>query len=160
MVASVDRLRTKVLQQTGIAIDATDPLLAVLVASAEQTEEVGDRLLHRVSATRTIVASAATSLVMCAATAWMTWHVAESRARAERAEWLRQQADPRTAALLRSEQGRAALRLAELGVASLLANCNGRRSWQVIGGYCVPRTAAGKPDGFSVDASHGTSGLR
>src|SRR5215217_3427275 len=104
MVNRIERLRSNILQQTGIAIDPSDPLVAVLVASADQAEEVGNRLLRRVSVTRAVLASAATSMMMCAVTAWGTWQVAESRARAERAEWLRQQADPRTAALLRSEQ--------------------------------------------------------
>ena len=74
--------------------------------------------------------------------------MAEQRFGAERAEWLRQQSDPRLAALLHSEQGRAGLRLAELGVAALLLNCNGRRSWRIQDGYCVLVTADGLPDGF------------
>ena len=149
-MSPVERLRAKVLQQTGIAIDANDPLVAVLVASTEQAEEVGNRLLRRVSVTRAVLASAATSLLMSGGAAWATWQVADSRARAERAEWLRQQADPRTAALLRSEQGRAALRLAELGVAEILVKCAGRSSWQMSKGYCVPKKADGRPDGFNV----------
>jgi hypothetical protein len=149
-VNSVEHLRAKVLQQTGIAIDPSDPLVAVLVASAEQAEQVGNRLLRRVSVTRVVLASAATSLLLAGVAAWATWQIAESQARAERAEWLRQQADPRTAALLRSEQGQAALRLAELGVAELLANCAGRSSWKVTAGYCVPQIADGRPDGFNI----------
>jgi hypothetical protein len=35
-------------------------------------------------------------------------------------------------------------------VAALLINCNGRRSWRVQDGYCVPVTADGQPDGFRV----------
>ncbi len=42
------------------------------------------------------------------------------------------------------------MRLAELGVAALLANCNGRRSWRVQEGYCIPITPQGLPDGFRV----------
>ena len=34
--------------------------------------------------------------------------------------------------------------------AALLANCNGRRSWSVQDGYCVPATPDGRPDGFRV----------
>ena len=79
--------------------------------------------------------------------------LAEQRFGAERAEWLREQSDPRLTALLHSEQGRAGARLAELGVAALLARCNGRRSWRVQDGYCIPVTPDGKPDGFRIGES-------
>lgn len=156
MVKDINRLRATIFECTGIAIDEKDPIMAVIVASAQQTEEIGTRLLSRTNPVRVVVASAGLALLFAATSSWATWQIAQSNARAELAEWLRQQSDPRTAALLRSEQGRAGLRLAQLGVASVLANCNGRRSWQVTDGYCVPRTADGQPDGFSVGASSGS----
>ena len=45
---------------------------------------------------------------------------------------------------------KAGLRLAELGVAGLLAKCSGRRSWRIKDGYCIPATPNGQPDGFRV----------
>lgn len=68
----------------------------------------------------------------------------------QRTEWLRQQSNPRLAALLMSEEGRAGMRLAEAGVARLLAKCNGRGSWRVQDGYCVPMRPDGRPDGFKL----------
>lgn len=153
MVNETSRLRAAIFERSGIAVDEQDPIMAVLVASAQQTEEIGARLLSRTSPARAVAASAAVAVLFAAISSWATWQVAQSNTRAEIAAWLRQQADPRTAALLRSEQGRAGLRLAHLGVASVLANCNGRPSWEVIGGYCVLKTKDGKPDGFSVGLS-------
>ena len=100
MVMDTRRLRAAIFERSGIAIDEHDPIMAVVAACAQQTEEIG--------------------------------------------------------ALLLSEQGRAGVRLAELGVAALLANCTGRRSWRVQDGYCIPITSQGLPDGFRVPES-GTS---
>lgn len=150
MVTDTNRLRAAIFERTGIAIDEKDPIMAVLVASAQQTEEIGARLLRRTGAARAVVAAGALALTTAALSSWATWEVRESQARAEHAEWLRQQADPGTAALLRSSEGRAALQLAALGVASLLANCNGRRSWRIERDYCVPVARDGRPDGFRV----------
>ena len=57
------------------------------------------------------------------------------------------------ASLLSSDEGRSAIRLADLGVARLLEQCAGRRSWRVQDGYCIPMTPDGRPDGFRVKAS-------
>ena len=144
------RLRAAIFERSGIALDEHDPIMAVIAASAAQTEEIGSRLLRRASPVRVAVAVAVAAAVFAAAGTATGWFLAEQRFDAERAEWLRQQSDPRLAALLRSEQGRAGVRLAELGVATLLVNCSGRRSWRVQGGYCVPVTTDGQPDGFRV----------
>ena len=80
----------------------------------------------------------------------VTWRVEQRLFAVERADWMRQQSDPRREALLRSGQGMAALALAESGVAELLAQCSGRRSWRIENGYCIPATADGRPDGFKV----------
>ena len=147
MVTDTTRLRAAVFEQTGIAIDEKDPLMAVLVATAQQSEEIGDRLLRRISPVRTIIASAASALMFGAFASWATWELAVSHARAE---WLHRQADPRTAALVNSKQGRAGLRLAELGVASLLASCTGGRTWRVQDDYCIPVGPDGRPDSFRI----------
>jgi hypothetical protein len=152
MVNDVIRLRAAVFERTGIALDEKDPIMAVLAVSAEQTEEIGARLLRRTSPMRVGLMCAGLAVAAAAGSSWATWQVAESQSRTERAEWLRQQNDPRTAALLRSAEGRAALRLAELGVAGVLARCSGRPSWRLVGDYCVPTTADGRPDGFKVTA--------
>ena len=149
----VDRLRATIFERTGISVAADDPLLAVLVASTYQTEEVGRLLLKRISPVRMALIAAAAAMMFTAVGASIAWEIASSRARAEQAEWLRQLDDPRTAALLRSDQGRAGLHLAELGVATLLARCSGRPSWRIAAGYCIPTTADGKPDGFSFSGS-------
>lgn len=149
----VDRLRATIFERTGIAIDPEDPVVAVLVASTVQAEDVGRRLLRQSNPARAVLLSGIFALAAAAAGAWAAWQVADHQARLARAEWLRQQADPRTAALLASEQGRAGLHLAELGVATLLARCTGRPSWHVASGYCVPRTGTGEPDGFRFSAS-------
>jgi len=150
VVKDTTHLRAAVFEQTGIAIDEKDPIMAVLVASAEQTEEIGRRVLARASPARTIVVSAVAAAAAATVASWTTWQVAEGQARAERAEWALTQADPRTSALLRSRQGRAALRLADMGVAGLLADCSGRASWRVVNGYCIPITPDGRADGFKV----------
>jgi len=144
------RLRAAIFERSGIAIDEHDPIMAVIAASAAQTEEIGIRLLRRASPVRVAVAVTIAAAIFAAAGTVTGWVLAEQRFDAERVEWLRQQTDPRLAALLRSEQGRAGVRLAELGVATLLLNCSGRRSWRVQDGYCVPVTTDGQPDGFRV----------
>lgn len=131
MVMDTRRLRAAIFERSGIAIDEHDPIMAVLAASAEQTEEIGARLLSRTSPVRVAVAVTVAAAIFAAAGTVTGWGLAEQRFDAERAEWLRQQSDPRLAALLCSKQGRAGVRLAELGVATLLVNCNGRRSWRV-----------------------------
>src|SRR5205807_874999 len=133
-----------------IAIDEHDPIMAVLIASAEQTEEIGARLLNRTSPVRIVVATAVVALLFAAIGASGAWYAAQRQFEGSRAEWLRQQADPGRAALLASHEGQAAVHLAELGVAGLLANCNGRRSWRVQDGYCVPMRPDGRPDGFKL----------
>lgn len=144
------QLRAAIFERSGIALDEHDPIMAVIAASAEQTEEIGARLLRRTSPVRVALAVTVAAAVFAAAGTVTGWVLAEQRFDAERAEWLRQQSDPRLAALLHSEQGRAGMRLAEAGVAALLLNCNGRRSWHVEDGYCVLVTADGQPDGFRV----------
>lgn len=150
MVTDTARLRAAVFEQTGIAIDDKDPIVAVIAAFSHQSEEMTQRLLRRTSAVRAVLASAAVALVFSGVASWITWEIARSRSRAEQTEWLRKQGDPRFQLLLKSEEGRAGLRLAELGVASMLERCNGRRSWRLTAGYCVPATPDGKPDGFKV----------
>ena len=149
------RLCAAIFERSGIAVDEHDPIVAVLAASAEQTEEIGERLLSRTSPVRIALAVTVAAAIFAAAGTVIGWVLAEQRFGAERAEWLRQQNDPRLTALLQSEQGRAGVRLAELGVAALLANCNGRRSWRVQDGYCIPATPQGLPDGFRVPESRG-----
>ena len=144
------RLCAAIFERSGIAVDEHDPIVAVLAASAEQTEEIGERLLRRTNPVRITLAVTVAAAIFAAAGTWTGWVLARQRFEADRAEWLRQQSDPRLAALLLSEQGRAGVRLAELGVAALLANCSGRRSWRVQDGYCIPITSQGLPDGFRV----------
>jgi len=152
------RLCAAIFERSGIAVDEHDPIVAVLAASAEQTEEIGERLLSRTSPVRIALAVTVAAAIFAAAGTVIGLIVAEQRFGAERAEWLRQQSDPRLTALLQSEQGKAGVRLAEIGVASLLANCNGRRSWRVQDGYCVPVTPQGLPDGFRVPEIRGSRG--
>ena len=155
MVTDTRRLRAVIFERSGIAIDEHDPIMAVLAASAEQTEEIGARLLRRTNPVHVTVAVTAAAAIFAAAGTGVGWMLAQQRFEAERVEWLRKQSDPRLTALLQSEQGRAGVRLAELGVAALLANCNGRRSWRIQDGYCIPATPQGLPDGFRVPESTG-----
>ena len=150
MVKDVSRLRAAIFERTGIAIDETDPIMAVLAVSADQTEEIGRRLLRKVNPVRVAVTTGAVALMFAVVGAGLGWQLAYGRSQQERAAWLQQQADPRRAALLASEEGVAAVQLAELGVARILAKCEGRRSWRVREGYCVPATPDGRPDGFRV----------
>jgi hypothetical protein len=152
------RLCAAIFERSGIAVDEHDPIVAVLAASAEQTEEIGERLLRRTSPVRIALAVTVAAAIFAAAGTVFGWVFAEQRFGAERAEWLRQQSDPRLTALLQSEQGRAGVRLAEIGVASLLANCSGRPSWRVQDGYCIPVTGQGLPDGFRVPETSGSRG--
>src|SRR5687768_3452485 len=131
MVTDTSKLRAVIFERSGIAVDEKDPIMAVLVASAQQTEEIGTRLLRRSGTARAVLASALVAALAAMVSCWATWQLAESRAREEQANWLRQQADPRIAALIRSAEGRAGLHLAEIGVAKLLAYCSGRRSWRI-----------------------------
>lgn len=147
------RLRTAIFERTGIAIDEQDPIMAVLAVSAEQTEEIGSRLLARTNPVRIATVTAATALVFALIGGLVGWRIGPAQLERARAEWNRQQADPRLAALLGSDEGRAGLRLAKLGVAGLLATCSGRRSWRMQEGYCIPATPEGRPDGFRVKES-------
>ena len=150
MVTDTRWLRAAVFERTGIAIDEHDPIMAVLAVSAQQTEEIGSRLLARANPVRVVAATAVAALVFASAGAMVGWRVGNGQLDQARAEWNRRQADPRLAALVASDEGTAGLRLAELGVARLLAECSGRRSWRVRGGYCIPTTAQGQPDGFRI----------
>ena len=158
MVMDTRRLRAAIFERSGIAVDEHDPIIGVLAASAEQTEEIGARLLSRTSPVRVAAAVTVAAAIFAAAGTVIGWVLAEQRFGAERAEWLRQQGDPRRAALLASDEGKAALQLAELGVAGLLAKCSGRRSWRMEDGYCVPVTPQGLPDGFKVREIRGSHG--
>ena len=144
------RLRAAVFERTGIAIDEHDPIMAVLAVSAEQTEEIGKRLLAKTSPVRVALTTGAIALVFAAIGAGLAWQLGQQAFQRHRAAWLQEQADPGRAALLESEEGKAALQLAELGVARMLARCEGRRSWRIREGYCVPATPDGRPDGFRV----------
>lgn len=147
------QLRAMIFERTGIAIDERDPIMAVLVASAHQSEDIGSRLLARTSPVRIVVVTAAAGLVFALAGAAAAWYTAQGDIEDARAGWVRAQSDPRLASLLSSDEGRSAIRLADLGVARLLEKCAGRRSWRVQDGYCVPMTPDGRPDGFRVKAS-------
>ena len=147
------QLRAMIFERTGIAIDERDPIMAVLVASAHQSEEIGSRLLARVSPVRVIAATAVASVIFALAGAGAAWYAARGDIEAARARWVREQSDPRLASLLSSDEGRSAIRLADLGVAGLLEKCAGRRSWRIEDDYCVPMTPDGRPDGFRVKAS-------
>jgi hypothetical protein len=155
VVTNTRRLRAAIFERSGIAIDEHDPIMAVLAASAEQTEEIGARLLRQTNPLHVGAAVTVAAAIFAAAGTGVGWILAQERFEAERVEWLREQSDPRLTALLQSEQGRAGVRLAELGVAVLLANCSGRRSWRVQDGYCIPATPQGLPDGFRVPESTG-----
>lgn len=146
----ISRLRAAIFERTGIAIDESDPIMAVLAVSAEQSEEIGRRLLGKISPVRVAVTTGAVALMFALVGAGLGWQLACGRSQQERVAWLQQQADPRRAALLASEEGKAAVHLAELGVARILARCEGRRSWRIREGYCVPATPDGRPDGFRV----------
>ena len=147
------QLRAMIFERTGIAIDERDPIMAVLVASAHQSEEIGSRLFARVSPVRVIATTVAAGLVFALAGAVGAWYVAQGNVEDALAGWVRAQSDPRLASLLSSDEGRSAIRLADLGVARLLEQCAGRRSWRVQDGYCFPMTPDGHPDGFRVKAS-------
>lgn len=153
MVTDTRRLRAAVFERTGIAIDEHDPIMAVLAVSAQQTEDIGERLLARMSPARVAAATAAVAIVFALAGGAAGWYMAERRLQDTQADWARRQADPRLAALLISDEGKAGLRLAELGVASLLVRCSGRHSWRVQEGYCIPATPEGRPDGFRIKES-------
>jgi hypothetical protein len=150
MVTETRKLRAAVFQRTGIAIDEQDPIMAVLAVAAEQTEDIGARLLARTSPARVAAVTAVAAFTFALTGGGVGWHIGQRNLEQARSEWMRAQADPRRAALLASAEGRAALRLAELGVAELLANCSGRASWRIRDGYCIPATPQGTPDGFRV----------
>ena len=150
MVTETRRLRAAIFERTGIAVDEDDPIMAVLAVSAEQTEEIGRRLLVKTSPARVAIATGAIALIFAVVGAAVAWQLSQRRFERDLAAWLQQQSDPRRAALLASDEGKAALRLAELGVARLLATCGGRPSWRIHDGYCVPTTPDGRPDGFRV----------
>ena len=146
----IKRLRAAIFDRTGIAIDEHDPIIAVLAISSEQTEEIGRRLLARTSPVRVAATMGAVALMFAAMGAGFGWEFSQRQFQRDLAEWLQQQSDPRRAALLASEEGKAALHLAELGVARILVRCEGRRSWRIREGYCIPVTPDGRPDGFRV----------
>ncbi len=148
-----NELRGAIFERSGIAIDEHDPIMAVLAVSAQQTEEIGRRLLARTSPMRVVLATAAAAFVFAIAGGAVGWHMGQRKLEEAEAQWTRQQADPLLAAVLASEEGKAGLRLAELGVAGLLVKCSGRRSWRVHDGYCIPMNPHGLPDGFRISDS-------
>ncbi len=150
MVTDMNRLRAAIFERSGVAIDENDPIMAVLAVSAEQTEEIARRLLAKTSPVRVAVVTGAVALAFATIGAGLAWQVSQRQFERDCAAWLQEQSDPRRAALLASEEGKAALQLAELGVARILARCEGRRSWRVREGYCIPVTPEGRPDGFRV----------
>lgn len=149
-MTDTSQLRAAIFERSGIAIDEHDPIMAVLAVSAQQTEEIGNRLLARTSPVRVVAATAAISLAFALAGGLIGWRIGQGQLDHAHEAWIQQQADPRLAALVASGEGKAALRLVELGVAELLVNCNGRRSWRIRDGYCIPTTARGLPDGFRI----------
>ena len=153
MVRDTRALRAAVFERSGVAIDDDDPIMAVLAISAQQTEQIGSRLLARTNPVRVVAVTAAAGLVFALAGGIVGWRIGYGRLEQARVEWNRQQADPSLAPLVASDEGKAGLRLAELGVAALLAKCSGRRSWRIRDGYCVPVTAQGLPDGFRIRES-------
>ncbi len=152
MVMDTSRLRAAVFERSGVAIDENDPIMAVLAVSAEQTEEIGRRLLAKTSPVRIAVVTGSIAFVFATIGAWLAWQVSQRHFEQVHAAWLRQQSDPQRIALLASEEGKAAVQLAELGVARILVRCDGRRSWIIRDGYCVPATPDGRPDGFRVSS--------
>lgn len=150
MVMDTRRLRAAVLERTGIAVDESDPIMAVLAVSAHQTEDIGARLLARTGPARVAAATGAVAMVFALAGGVAGWHAGQRGLEEARSEWTARHADPRHAALLASDEGKAGLRLAELGVAALLVKCSGRHSWRIRDGYCIPTTPQGRPDGFRI----------
>ena len=144
------RLLASIFERRGIAIDEHDPIMAVLVASAQQTEEIGAHLLRRMSPGRVEVMMTMAGLLFVAIVSFITWRVDHQLLAFERADWMRHRSDSRLAGLLHSSQGMAAMALAETGVVELLAKCNGRPNWRIEQRYCIPVIPNGKPDGFKV----------
>ena len=80
------RLRAAIFERSGIAIDEHDPIMAVLAASAEQTEEIGARLLSRTSPVRVAVAVTIAAAIFAAAGIVSKWLLTEQRFGTERTE--------------------------------------------------------------------------
>jgi hypothetical protein len=78
MVMDTRRLRAAIFERSGIAIDEHDPIMAVLAASAEQTEEIGARLLSRTSPVRVAVAVTVAAAIFAAAGTVSGWLLAGS----------------------------------------------------------------------------------
>ena len=114
MVMDARRLRAAVFECTGIAIDEHDPIMAVLAVSAQQTEDIGARLLARTNPARVAAATAAVALVFALAGGAAGWHMGLRGVEEARGKWVRAQADPRLAALVASDEGKAGLRRASL----------------------------------------------
>src|SRR5207302_10992888 len=85
MVSDSRRLRAAIFERSGIAIDEHDPIMAVLIASAEQTEEIGARLLNRTSPVRIVVATAVAALLFTAIGASGGWYAAQRQFEGSRA---------------------------------------------------------------------------
>jgi hypothetical protein len=90
----------------------------------------------------------------CLVTGFLVGHYEAGKTeQMDRLNWINQQKDPHLAALLISKEGRAGIKLAQLGVADLLLNCNGRSSWKIIEHYCVPMIEGDRADGFKISAA-------
>ena len=79
MVMDTRRLCAAIFERSGIAVDEHDPIVAVLAASAEQTEEIGERLLSRTSPVRIVVAVTVAAAIFAAAGTVTGWVLAEQR---------------------------------------------------------------------------------
>src|SRR5258708_39899917 len=61
------RLRAAIFERSGIAIDEHDPIMAVVAACAQQTEEIGALLLGRTNPVRIVVAVTVAAAIFAAA---------------------------------------------------------------------------------------------
>src|SRR5258708_35610121 len=100
------RLRAAIFERSGIAIDEHDPIMAVVAACAQQTEEIGALLLRRTNPARIVVAVTVAAAIFAVAGTRMGWVLAQQRFQAERAGWLGPQNEPRLGARLHGGQGR------------------------------------------------------
>jgi hypothetical protein len=92
VVSDTRRLRAQVFERSGIAIDEQDPIMAVLAVCAQQTEDIGKRLLSRTNPVRVAIVMAATAAIFAGAGAVAGWILAGEQFKAEQSEWLRQNA--------------------------------------------------------------------
>jgi hypothetical protein len=136
MAVDLDKAINRVAAQHGIKLERDDPILSTVLLNEVVLEETVKRLSQRLPQARWWVV-AWLVVMTCLGMAGLGGY------------WLGYQRGSEDQAVLQGSQGQAAVRLAEMGVAQDLANCEGR-GWIKRNGRCYVSPVEGQVYGWRV----------